>query len=158
LREITSQHGPDSMERVSLKLSHVIIVSITCAIWASLFFKCESISDYLFLFVVITFLCSLVGLLVKIVLKHFRDKNEKEPFQFSLTRLLLATTAVAVVFGMMKIRFNFKETWEIVVASLLAFVAGSLTLIYKKGDMKRIILTVLWFFIFLFIFGCICIL
>jgi hypothetical protein len=145
------------MAKISPPTQRVIICGIIGVFFAFLFAHTTSLIGFLFISAFFAVLCGLVGLLTKSLLKPVIDNDKKEVFQFSLARLLLATTVVAIVLGIMKSLLDFKEPVAIFISLLLAFVAGSLTLIYKKGDIKQIVVTILWFFIFMIFFGWICV-
>jgi hypothetical protein len=108
--------------------------------------------DYSFIVLIaVIFFCALFGSLLGPVQTPVKDKIKKEPFQFSLARLLLVTVAVAIVLGTLKTLHDFNEPGLVVAASIIAFAVGIITLIYKKGDIKWIIITVFWFSIILFL-------
>jgi hypothetical protein len=90
-----------------------------------------------FLIAVITILFGLGGFLqAKKSAPSNQDSNQPKKIQFSLLRLLLATSMVALVFGVMKICFNFKESAEIFATSMIAIGLGGLVLICRKSDFK----------------------
>jgi hypothetical protein len=62
------------------------------------------------------------------------NNNPRRIIQFSLARLLLATAMVALVFGIMKMQFDFKQPVEIFVASMIAISLGGLVLICDKRE------------------------
>jgi hypothetical protein len=65
------------------------------------------------------------------------NNNPRRIIQFSLARLLLATAMVALVFGIMKIQFDYKEPAEILVASIIAIALGGLVLICDKRGLVK---------------------
>ena len=67
-----------------------------------------------------------------------QDSDRPEKIQFSLLRLLLATAMVALVFGLSRFLYDFKQPVEIFASSMIAFALGGLTLICTKSDLKNI--------------------
>jgi hypothetical protein len=64
-------------------------------------------------------------------------------FQFSLARLLMATTMVAVVFGLARLMLNEEISSFVVLIAVLAGDLGLLVLIaQKKSDLYRILSTI----------------
>jgi hypothetical protein len=77
--------------------------------------------------------------------KNRTEKNQPQRIQFSLARLLLATAMVALVFGTLRCCFNYKESMEIVAASMIAIALGGLVLVTKKIDYIGIIFMIALF-------------
>jgi FtsH-binding integral membrane protein len=67
-----------------------------------------------------------------------QDSDRPKKIQFSLLRLLLATSMVALVFGLSRYLYDFKQPVEIIASSVIAFALGGLTLISTKSDLKHI--------------------
>lgn len=97
-----------------------------------------------FLIVMFAVLFGLVGFLhAKNSPASKQDSNRPKRIQFSLMRLLLATSMVALVFGLSRILYDFKEPAEIITSSVIAIALGVLTLICKKSDLKGVFLTMI---------------
>ena len=73
--------------------------------------------------------------------------KKRERIQFSLARLLLATAMVGLVFGVMKIWFDFKDPAQIIATSSIAFAAGGLVLVTNRRNHMEIYRTILLFFV-----------
>jgi hypothetical protein len=73
--------------------------------------------------------------------------------QFSLARMLIATSVVALVFGAPKIwcNYNYKDWGGVFGLSIIAIALGSLTLVCSKSDSKHIIFPICLFMIMVII-------
>jgi hypothetical protein len=67
-----------------------------------------------------------------------QENNRPKKFQFSILRLLLATLMVALVFGLSRFLYDFKQPLEIIASAVIASALGGLTLICTKSDLKHI--------------------
>lgn len=63
-------------------------------------------------------------------------KNPPNKIQFSLARLLLAVTVVAIVFSVFRSIFGFKEVGEVIPAAVISLGLGGLTLIGGRSEIK----------------------
>jgi hypothetical protein len=106
-----------------------------------------------FLIAIFALLCGLIGFLSsKYSPPSNQDSNRPKKIQFSLLRLLLATSMVALVFGLSRFLYNFKEPAEIFASSIIAIALGGLTLICKKSDLKHVIGIIIIFFLGILLF------
>jgi hypothetical protein len=73
-----------------------------------------------------------------------QNLNQPKTFQFSITRLLIATMNVGIVFGVARSgnAYKFDNLGEILIISIIAISLGALTLICKKSDIKSIMLLI----------------
>jgi hypothetical protein len=71
------------------------------------------------------------------------ETTRSEIIQFSLLRLLLATAMVAVIFGVMRYRFDYRKPVEIIATSMIAFALGGIVLVSKKRDLYDILKMIL---------------
>ncbi|MGA2798525.1 MAG: hypothetical protein ABSE63_13165 [Thermoguttaceae bacterium] len=129
--------GCRSVKLISYTLSYAIIGGAIAFVFA--FANSSSLILNTFL---IAFFATLFGfggyLQAKYPPPSKQDSNRPKKIQFSLLRLLLATSMVALVFGLSRYLYDFKDPAEIFASSLIAFALGGLTLISTKSDLKHI--------------------
>ena len=121
------------------RISSILFYTIIGGSFASLIANSSSFVLNVFVIAVIAILFGLGGFLkAKYPPPPKQDGNRPKKIQFSLLRLLLATAMVALVFGLSRFLYDFKQPVEIFASSVIAFALGGLTLICTKSDLKHI--------------------
>jgi hypothetical protein len=123
------------------RISSTTWLMITGAIAALTFIVSNFRFSHIFLITFLILLISLSNILLK-ENARYAEQNKTRPqiIQFSIARLLLATSIVAFVFGIPRLLSdNLYKDWGAVFSiSVIAFAFGSLALISKKDDFKHI--------------------
>ena len=149
------------MKPIPFKVRGMINGSIIGAIYSAAFIALRaSITLTAFLTLLLSLIFGAIGYLQPERFAHSNQVDENrtgraqsQMIQFSLARLLLATAMVALVFGVLRCCFNYKEPMEIVAASMIAFALGGLVLVTKKIDYIGIVFMIALFVVIAIVCG-----